>query len=320
MIPSLYLRLSVTDHCNLRCVYCRPSGSTSGEASCEAGSGLGLPGDQLVRAAKLASDVLPLRKLRFTGGEPLVRNDLVDIIRSARNALPDTTLALTTNGVRLANLASPLRAAGLDALNVSLDTLDPKRFGALTGAHALDRVLAGLTAAKEAGFERLKLNAVLLEGDNGDQLVDLVRLASRFGAELRFIELMPNGAGAAIHARSYLSARDALDRLKAALGYEGALGRTGTATRHRFRDGDRIVVVGFITPVSEPFCAGCDRLRLDAQGRLFGCLRSEHRVELQPSLAVGDDNAVRDAFRAMLGSKSGLARRWMKRHMVAIGG
>lgn len=317
MIPSLYLRLSVTDQCNLRCAYCRPAREGDGSATDHAER---LSRAQIVRAVALADEVLPLRKLRFTGGEPLLRDDLVEIVRDVRKGVPRAKLALTTNGVRLAQLASPLRRAGLDALNVSLDTLDRDRFRALTGAPALDRVLEGLRAARAAGFDPIKLNAVLLQGVNGDQLAQLVRLASHFGAELRFIELMPNGAGAALHPKAYLSARQALEQLQSSLRYEGELGRSGTATRHRFRDGDRIVVVGFITPVSEPFCHGCDRLRLDACGRLFGCLRSSHQAPLAPDLVAGDDEAVRQAFRIMLDRKSGLARRWMKRHMVAIGG
>jgi cyclic pyranopterin phosphate synthase len=313
MISSLYLRLSVTDHCNLRCAYCRPAGGASRRKD-------GLSGELLVRAASLANHVLPLRKLRFTGGEPLLRNDLVDIVRSARAALPNTTLALTTNGVHLAENAAALRSAGLDALNVSLDTVHPDHFHLLTGAPLLHRVIDGLAAARDAGFDRLKINAVLLEDRNGDQLVELVRLAMDFGAEIRFIELMPNGAGAAIHARSFLSAQHALLRLEKGFRYEGPIGRSGTATRHRLRDGDRIVVVGFITPVSEPFCSGCDRLRLDSQGRLFGCLRSDHRTDLGPWLLTKDDASVVEAFRSMLGCKAGLSKHWMKRHMVAIGG
>lgn len=313
MTPSLYLRLSVIDRCNLRCAYCRPS--CESEPATEA-----LSGEHLARAALLANDVLSIRKLRFTGGEPLIRSDLTDMVRELRLALPDATLALTTNGVALARRAEELRNAGLDALNVSIDTVDATRFESLTGGGRLSSVLDGLEAARDAGFDRLKLNAVLLETTNGDQLSDLVRLASRLGAELRFIELMPNGAGAAIHARDYLPATVALERLSTSLAYEGPLGRTGTATRHRFRDGDRIVVVGFITPVSEPFCAGCDRLRLDARGRLFGCLRSESCAELAGDLLAGRDDEVREAIREMLGRKPGLSKRWMQRHMVAIGG
>ena len=229
MIPSLYLRLSVTDQCNLRCAYCRPA--RAGQPSRQDRDAGRLSREHIVRASVLANEVLPLRKLRFTGGEPLLREDLTEIVADAHNALPETKLALTTNGVRLAQLAAPLHRAGLDALNISLDTLDPERFRALTGAHALDRVLDGIAAARKAGFDPIKLNAVLLRHVNGDQLADLVRLASRFGAELRFIELMPNGAGAALHPSAYLSAQQALEDLKTHFRYEGALGRTGTASR-----------------------------------------------------------------------------------------
>ncbi len=314
MPPTLYFRLSVTDRCNLRCAYCRPAGETKSHAN------LALPGEQIINATRIANEVLPIRKLRLTGGEPLLRPDIIEIVRSARDTLTDTTLAMTTNGLRLAQHAHRLRAAGLDALNVSLDSVDPLRFAKITGVSGLNDVVEGLEAAYDAGFHPIKINAVLLAGGNGDQLIDLVRLASRFGAELRFIELMPSGAGAAIHKHHYLSTKEALCRLQSHLKYEGALGRTGTATRHRFRDANRIVVVGFISAVSEPFCSDCDRLRLDARGRLFGCLRSAHHVDLSKPLSTGNHAEVREAISAMLRCKPRLSKRWMRRHMVAIGG
>ncbi|MFW5741514.1 MAG: GTP 3',8-cyclase MoaA [Myxococcota bacterium] len=315
MIPSLYLRLSVTDHCNLHCAYCRPERRDGASDAAER-----LSCDEIVRAAVLANDVIPLRKLRLTGGEPLLRTDIVEIVRTARASLPRTTLCLTTNGLRLAALAAPLYEAGVRALNVSLDTTDADVFRALTGAAALHRVVQGIQAASEIGFDRFKLNAVLLKGCSEEQILPLVQLACESGAEMRFIELMPSGAGSVMHPGRYLPAAEALERLKRELHYEGCLGRTGTAARHRFRDGDRIVTVGFITPVSEPFCAGCDRLRLDSRGCLYGCLHSAHRISLAPWLAGGDDEAVRDAYSWMLSRKAGLARRWSRKPMVAIGG
>jgi cyclic pyranopterin phosphate synthase len=180
-------------------------------------------------------------------------------------------------------------------------------------------VLAGLRAARQAGFP-LKLNAVLLAKYNGDQLADLVHVAAEHGAEPRFIELMPSGPGAALHPAQFLPAAEALRRLCSAMHYEGPIGQSGTSMRHRFRDDDRIVVVGFITPVSKPFCTGCDRLRLDARGRLFGCLRKSDHVDLAELLGCGDAGALHDRIAGALMRKSAPSSGWLLRDMVAIGG
>lgn len=190
---------------------------------------------------------------------------------SLRHVLPTATLAATTNGTLLARRAARLRAAGLDAINISLDTLDAAAFHALNGG-VLSQTLAGLRAARAAGFGGIKLNATLIRGINGDALPDLVRFALVEDCEPRFIELMPYGPGAGLFATDYLSAGEALERLKQAFLHLGPRGQAGTAMRHVFDIDGQPRSVGFITPVSHPFCGECNRWRLSCDGRLLACL------------------------------------------------
>jgi cyclic pyranopterin phosphate synthase len=310
---SYYLRLSVTDACNLRCSYCRPQSFGRGAAH----RVRALADDQLVELVAAIDAVAPLRKVRLTGGEPLLRPRLPELVSALRAALPRAELALTTNGTLLARLARPLREAGLGALNVSLDTVDDERFRALAGGRSIAPIVEGLRAARAAGFERVKLNAVLLRSANGDGLVALVRLAAELGCdEIRFIELMPLGPAARIYAAEHLPAAAALARLRGELAYLGAAGRSGTALRHRFEIDGRSIVVGLIAPVSSPFCDGCDRLRLDAGGRLHACLRHSDGA---PLAGLGRE-ALRAAALRVLGCKVAPGLEWPERAMVAIGG
>lgn len=307
---GVYLRVSVTDRCDLRCRYCVP------ERGCAGGAPLG--DDALVAVVEGIAEAVGARKIRFTGGEPLLRPGLTALIRALGARLPAAELALTTNGTRLARHARALRAAGIRALNVSLDTPDPARFAALTGRAALDDVLAGLRAARAAGFERLKLNAVLLRSRNQGLLAELVRVGVEHGVhEVRFIELMPIGPGARIHAEEWFSAEQALAELKRALHHLDHLGQEGTADRHLFRLDGEAIAVGLIAPVSCSFCAGCDRLRLDARGRLHACLRESAGAELVAGLPAG---ALRERVRGVLAAKRKPVAAWPARAMVAIGG
>lgn len=307
---SYYLRLSVTDRCNFRCVYCRPDGEPPAAGE--------LDGPTLLELVRRIDAVWPLRKVRVTGGEPLLRPDLCDIVAGLRRAFPAAELCLTTNGSRLAGLARPLREAGLDRLNVSLDGADATTFAAVTGGAHLDGVLAGLEAARAAGFAHLRLNAVLLASAAGSRLTDLVRLAARHDAELRFIELMPLGPAAALEPRERLSAAAALETLRRDLTYVGPLAPSATARRHLWRDGARELVVGFVTAVSEPFCSGCDRLRLDARGRLYSCLRQGAGLDLAAALrGAGGVEALLARAAAKRPPRAG---QWEARRMVALGG
>lgn len=277
-----------------------------------------LPDAALATIVELIAEAVGVRKVRLTGGEPLLRPGLVELVRTLRNRLPTAELALTTNGTRLARFARPLRDAGIRALNVSLDTPDPDRFEALTGRAAFDDVLAGLRAARAARFERLKLNAVLLRSKNQGLLADLVRLGAQHGVhEVRFIELMPIGAGAGLYQEESFSAGQAMAELCASLRHLGHLGRRGTADLHLFQLDGAAVAVGMIAPVSCSFCAGCDRLRLDARGRLYACLKDSAGVELVPELPAA---AVRERVRGVLAAKREPLAAWPARAMVAIGG
>ena len=310
----VYLRLSVTDRCNLRCSYCMPRGT-------RAPRGGRLDGRQLLELVSHIHRVAPVGKVRITGGEPLLFSRLPELVRDLRRLLPGATLGLTTNGTHLEALASPLREAGLDALNVSLDSSHPEVLARLTGGGDLDAVERGLGAARAAGFRGVKLNTVLLRGGNGRELLDLVKLARRHGCEIRFIELMPLGPGAAIYPREHLSAAEALQRLGQSLELVEPLGRQGAARRYRMRAGDGgEVVIGLISPVSRPFCGGCDRARLDARGHLFGCLRQQHGEDLGGPLLRGHGPELERRVRAVLDAKQSPGRSWPRRSMATIGG
>jgi len=311
---SAYLRLSVTDRCNLRCLYCRRDGD-----------GPTVPRDDTLRYEETLDlvdalhEAIPLRKVRVTGGEPLVRAELPTLVAGLRARLPHAELCLTTNGTLLARHAASLRAAGLDRINISFDSTDPSQFADLTQGGSLARVLAGVRTARQVGFERTKINAVLLRSINGDRLAHLVRTAHEHHCEIRFIELMPMGDGAALFDREYLSADHALARLSQTFEYVADRGMNGTARRHRFRDGDRELTVGFITSVSHPFCRSCDRLRLDCRGRLYTCLRCSEGTDLMTPLRQGATNELERRIRLLLPAKTP-AEGWPEHHMVAIGG
>lgn len=314
MLKSLYLRLSITDRCNLRCQYCRPA---QGDACTPDGV---LTAGEILRLVAETHAVVPIRKVRLTGGEPLLRRDVPQIVRGLRDLLPHAKLGMTTNGTLLAPVANVLRDAGLDSVNISIDSVRAGPFANVTRGGRLDDVLAGLAAARDAGLQPIKANAVLMRSHNGNDLAELVRTVVAFGAEPRFIELMPSGEGRSLFAQEHMSASEARERLDRVFHYEGAAGRTGTAERYRYRDGDRIFVVGFISPVSMPFCDRCDRLRLDARGRMWGCLRQSGKVDLAAPLRDGDGANVSRLLGDVLAAKRIPQQGWSSGRMVAIGG
>ncbi len=272
----------------------------------------------------LLADNVPLRKVRITGGEPLLLPWLPGLVSGLREMLPDATLALTTNGVRLPERAADLRRSGLDRLNISLDAAEEGAFLRVAGRPALKKVLTGIRAARRAGFHGTKLNTVMLRGLNDDQLVKICRLAAAEQLEARFIELMPLGAGEAMHRERFLGAAEALERIRGDLQYVRHLGRQGAADRHLMRDGDRLVTVGFINPISSPFCGSCDRARLDPAGQLLGCLRSQQGMDLlgavRGSEAGGDLVLAGRQVRQLVQSKGRTEESWPSRSMAAIGG
>lgn len=277
--PLKALRLSVTDRCNLRCGYCMPESRYDW-----------LPRPELLTFEELATLVdrfvaLGTRKVRLTGGEPLLRHDLPALVAAlARRPLEE--LALTTNGLLLDSLASPLFAAGLRRLTVSLDTLQPQRFAALTRRDQHAAVLRGLGAARSAGFTGLKLDMVVLRGLNDDELVPMLGFAAELGAELRFIEYMDVGGATRWTSEQVVPRRELLERLTQHFGEVTPLPERGSAPAERFvlPSGQAL---GVIASTTQPFCGACDRARLSADGQLFTCLYAQTGLDLKKPLRAG---------------------------------
>ncbi len=264
-----YLRLSVTDLCDLRCIYCRPEHGVPKRAHSEICSL-----EELCDMAAAAVS-LGVRKVRITGGEPLIRRGVVSLCQMLR-ALPGLEeLCLTTNGVRLPELAAPLREAGVDRLNISLDTLRPERYRSITRIGELSSVLRGLDAAEAAGFSHTKLNCVLMGGVNDDEIEDFVRLTQACPLSVRFIELMPMGACAKWEKARFLPAGAVLDRVP-------ELEPAGTDGVSRlYRIPGAAGTVGLIEPMSHAFCAECSRIRITADGKLKPCLHADTEIALR---------------------------------------
>lgn len=252
----------------MRCTYCRPPGFKPPREETL------LDAAELQAVVRHLADRHGLTKVRLTGGDPTARGDLVEIIERLAGIAAIRDLAMTTNGLMLARSAHAYRRAGLHRVNVSLDSLNPEVFAQITGLNALDRVKAGIEAALEAGLRPLRLNTVVLAGRNDGELLDLVSFAASLGAEIRFIELMPMGPTAASWAADYVSAETMKERIAPGVArWEPLPHHRESARNYRLtlKDG-RAVTVGFITPMSVPFCDSCDRLRLTADGRIFPCL------------------------------------------------
>ena len=259
-----YLRLSVTDLCSLRCRYCMPE-----EGVPKKDHAAMLTEDEMIRAVEAAAG-LGIRKLRITGGEPLVKRNILSICRRAAQVPGIREVCMTTNGIRLPELAAQLREAGVRRLNISLDTLNAEKYAQITRCGVLSDALAGIRAALETGFDKVKLNAVLIGGFNDDEIPDLAELTRRYPLDVRFIELMPmgeNGFGKEAYL-PYTAVLDALPELEPAGEQEG-----GVAKLYRLPGAKGNV--GLISPVSAHFCGSCDRLRLTADGKLKPCLHSE---------------------------------------------
>ena len=279
-----YLRLSVTERCDLRCRYCMEEAGIPKRTHAEM-----LRLEELAEIGE-AAVALGVRKIRLTGGEPLVRRGLLTLCRSL-SALPGLEeLCLTTNGAQLKTFAAPLRAAGVSRLNISLDSLQPEKFTCLTRRGNLQDTLDGIAAAEAAGFDRLKLNCVLLGGVNDDEIGDFLRLTEDHPWEVRFIELMPMGPCAHWGAERFLPASVILERFPALrpLPEDG-----GVARRYQLPGAQG--TVGLISPLSCDFCARCRRLRVTADGRLLPCLhgkaerdlRGLHGEDLRQALLAG---------------------------------
>jgi GTP 3',8-cyclase len=294
--PLRSLRVSVTDRCNLRCGYCMPEPDYVWLPRADL-----LTFEELTRVGDLAVG-LGVDRVRLTGGEPLLRRHLPDLIRQLADRPGLADLALTTNGVLLAPLARPLRDAGLHRLTVSLDTLRPDRFHALTRSHEHAAVLAGIAAGAEI-FGHLKLDTVVLRGVNDDELVALLEYARGVPAELRFIEYMDVGGATRWSASQVVTRRDILDRLTAHYGPIASIGERSSAPADRYRLADGLTF-GIIASTTAPFCADCDRARLTADGQLFTCLYARTGLDLRAPLRAGASDAAIAAL---------LTERWTRR-------
>ena len=321
--PGVSLRISVTDRCMLRCLYCRPPRGISADPSFHE-KGDVVTVTEMLRLAQVLDRHLGLDKIRITGGEPLVRGDIVEVVRQLAT-IGTADLAMTTNGQYLAPLAGPLKAAGLRRVNVSLDSLDPDIFRSLTRTGSLDKTLAGIEAALRAGFRSVKVNAVVMRSWNDTEASDLVDFGLRTGCEVRFIELMTTGLNSAQFSDRFVSSDELRQRLSQhfslfALPYE----RDSSSRRYRVRDrAGRLGTLGFVSPNTHPFCSGCRRLRLTAHGDLLACLGRKERfpvLGLLRSPAEDADDQIANVARRALGCKREGTPLHVPRLMSCVGG
>ena len=262
-----YLRLSVTELCNLRCRYCMPA-----EGVCKLRHDEMLTEDEMIRAVRAAAS-LGMYKVRITGGEPLVKPNILSICRRVAEVEGITETVLTTNATRLAALARPLREAGIRRVNISLDTLNAEKYAFMTRGGTLADALNGIEAALEAGFDKVKINAVLIGGFNDDEIPALAALTRRRPVDMRFIELMPMPGDTLFGEHAYLPVSRVLEMLPEAV---PAAEHDGVAQMYRFPGG--LGNIGLISPLSNHFCGSCNRLRLTADGHLKPCLHSREEI------------------------------------------
>jgi len=281
-----YLRVSLTDACNLRCVYCMPEDITFRPAATL------LQDDEILTLVKVAAS-LGVDKVRLTGGEPTIRRGVVELVR-AISAIPGIQrIAMTTNGIRLGELAGPLADAGLCQINVSIDSLQPDRFHAITRRGDLDDVWRGIAAAQAAGMDPIKLNCVVTRGFNDDEVSDLAKLTLVNPWEIRFIELMPLGSVATFQQDQVVPSAETRQRIEAELGpLTLESGHNGHDPAKHYRLAKAKGRLGFISSITEPFCSGCNRLRLTADGRLRLCLLRDDEADLMTPLRAGADFAT----------------------------
>lgn len=293
-----YLRLSVTDRCDLRCFYCMPEGFNDFEVPEH-----WLTADEIERLLGVMAG-MGLRRVRITGGEPLVRRGIEDIVRRI-DALPGIRdIALSTNATRLGKMAAPLKAAGVDRINVSLDTLDAERFKQITQGK-LSKVIDGLMAAKDAGLSPIKLNMVVMKGVNEDDVESVLEFCIEHGFVLRMIETMPMGDTGRDALDHYISLQTIKQRLSERYPLIPVINPVDGAGPARYLQiAGTDTQVGFITPMSEHFCGTCNRVRLSVDGTMYMCLGQEHNFSFRPLLRSGiPDDELKEAIIAAIGLK-----------------
>ncbi len=287
-----YLRISVTDRCNLRCVYCMPEHGIPLKPHHEL-----LTFEEIARIVRAAAS-LGITKIRLTGGEPLARRGIVELVRMIASVPGIEDLAMTTNGTLLPAFARQLKEAGLQRVNVSLDTLKPERFRQITRGGNLEDVLKGIEEARKAGLTPIKINTVVLEGFNRDEVVDFACLTLEDEWHVRFIEVMPVGDEAESNLGKYVSMREVREDIEKALGPLEPADLRGNGPARYFRLKGAKGTIGFITPVSEHFCYQCNRLRLTSDGKLRPCLLSDFEVDIKTALRSGaTDEELREIIK-----------------------
>ena len=285
-----YLRLSLTDVCNFRCTYCLPEGYRK-VAGQPASLTVAETGRLIAAFARLG-----LWKVRLTGGEPSLRPELLDIARTVAATPGIRKLAMTTNGYRLAERAADYAAVGISALNISVDSLDPVRFAAITGHDRLGEVLDGIAAARDAGITSIKLNSVLMRGVNDDELEGFIAFVQQHNLALRFIEVMRTNDNPAFFDRHHLAGEEIAGRLTA-LGWQRQMREAGAGPAVDFAKPGEPGRIGIIAPYSKDFCASCNRLRVSARGKLHLCLFGDAGIDLRPLL---QDDGQLDALVARI--------------------
>ena len=293
------LRVSLTDRCNLRCTYCMPAEGLDWMPGEQV-----LTDDELVRLMRIAVEMLGVTDIRLTGGEPLLRAGLEDLVARITALSPRPRLSMTTNGIGLARRAAGLAEAGLNRINVSLDTVDPELFKTITRRDRLSHVIAGLAAARDAGMSPVKVNAVLIRGLNETEAVPLLRFCLDEGYHLRFIEQMPLDAQHGWNRGEMITAAEILEKLGAAFTLTPFPAERGGAPAERWLVDGGPGDVGVIASVTRPFCSACERTRLTADGAVRSCLFSNDETDLRSLVRAGArDEEVADAWRATMWGK-----------------
>ena len=306
------MRLSVTDKCNLRCRYCMPA-----EGICKKNHADMLTEDEMITAVEAASS-LGVKKLRITGGEPLVKRNIVSICRRAAAVEGIKEVCLTTNGVLLPQLARPLKEAGVQRINLSLDTLNPEKYAYITRIGTLDNFMAGLNAALEAGFKKVKINAVLIGVFNDDEIVHLAELTRQYPVDMRFIEMMPMYDGGDFTASAYIPYTRVLEKLSDAVPVQ----QDGGVAKLYHLPG-ALGNIGLISPVNAHFCGDCNRIRLTADGKVKSCLHSNVEYALKGLDFAGMRGQLEKAIwnkPAWHGNLDAVHRSQAGRNMNQIGG
>ncbi|MBA2773695.1 MAG: GTP 3',8-cyclase MoaA [Nocardioidaceae bacterium] len=293
------LRVSLTDRCNLRCSYCMPAEGLDWLPTPEV-----LTDDEVVRLIDVAVTHLGVEEVRFTGGEPLIRRGFADIVARTAELRPRPQMAVTTNGLGLDKVADALAAAGLDRVNVSLDTVRADTFKAITRRDRFHDVVKGLAAAARAGLTPVKINAVLLRGHNEDQAPELLRWCLEHGYDLRFIEQMPLDAQHSWSREQMITADEILASLRSEFDLSDHPDERGSAPAELFLVDGGPATVGVIASVTRPFCGDCDRVRLTADGQVRNCLFAREESDLRTALRAGaSDEELADRWRIAMWSK-----------------